>query len=120
MWARSVGGAWPPGTASVWDHLPVVSRAKDKLDRPRAVIDSWSVRAVQRSPEAGSARSIGRAANTTPLIDVQVKALAVGNRDAPRLLPLRDRILAVGGMSRPDALSADRSWNHGRNRSTYA
>ncbi|WP_406444596.1 transposase [Streptomyces sp. NBC_00631] len=103
-------------------------RAAKKLDWSRAVIDSSHVRAARRGPKAVPARSTadGRAASTTssstPRTSRSQVSLTGGNRnDVTQLLPLVDKIPAVAGtvgrpMHRPDALLADRGYDHDKYR----
>ncbi|WSK59345.1 IS5 family transposase [Streptomyces sp. NBC_01281] len=122
--------AW--NEAGVWDALHLVLlkklRSKDKLDWSRAVIDSSHVRAARRGPKSGPS-PVDRARPGSKhhvLTDAQGIPLAVsltgGNRnDVTQLLPLVDKVPAVAGLvgrprRRPDALLADRGYDHDKYR----
>ncbi|WP_405965672.1 IS5 family transposase [Streptomyces sp. NBC_00723] len=122
--------AW--NEAGVWDALHLVLlkklRSKDKLDWSRAVIDSSHVRAARRGPKGGPS-PVDRARSGSKhhvLTDAQGIPLAVsltgGNRnDVTQLLPLVDKVPAVAGLvgrprRRPDALLADRGYDHDKYR----
>ncbi|WTJ00491.1 IS5 family transposase [Streptomyces sp. NBC_00723] len=122
--------AW--NEAGVWDALHLVLlkklRSKDKLDWSRAVIDSSHVRAARRGPKSGPS-PVDRARSGSKhhvLTDAQGIPLAVsltgGNRnDVTQLLPLVDKVPAVAGLvgrprRRPDALLADRGYDHDKYR----
>ncbi|WP_236067640.1 IS5 family transposase [Streptomyces brasiliscabiei] len=120
--------AW--NEAGVWDRLHVLLlnklRAKDQLDWSRAVIDSFA------RPRSGGPRSgpspVDRARPGSKhhlIVDEQGIPLAVsligGNRnDVTQLLPLLDKIPAAGRVGRPrrrpDALLADRGYDHDKYR----
>nr|WP_240529867.1 IS5 family transposase [Streptomyces mangrovisoli] len=122
--------AW--NEAGVWDQLHLVLlrklRAAKKLDWSRAVIDSSHVRAARRGPKSGPS-PVDRARPGSKhhvLTDAQGIPLAVsltgGNRnDVTQLLPLLDEVPAVAGLvgrprQRPDALFADRGYDHDKYR----
>ncbi|WP_417194163.1 IS5 family transposase [Streptomyces stelliscabiei] len=122
--------AW--NEAGVWDELHLVLlrklRAAKKLDWSRAVIDSSHVRAARRGPKSGPS-PVDRARPGSKhhvLTDAQGIPLAVsltgGNRnDVTQLLPLLDKVPAVSGLvgrprRRPDALLADRGYDHDKYR----
>ncbi|MEW2615822.1 IS5 family transposase [Streptomyces sp. NPDC047880] len=122
--------AW--NEAGVWDRLHVLLleklRSKNQLDWSRAVIDSSHVRAARPGPKSGSS-PVDRARPGSKhhlIVDGQGIPLAVsltgGNRnDATQLEPLLDKILAVAGRAgrprrRPDALLADRGYDHDKYR----
>ncbi|WSM29653.1 IS5 family transposase [Streptomyces sp. NBC_00271] len=122
--------AW--NEAGVWDQLHVVLlkelRSKNQLDWSRAVIDSSHVRAARPGPKSGPS-PVDRARPGSKhhlIVDGQGIPLAVtltgGNRnDVTQLLPLLDKIPAVAGLvgrprRRPDALLADRGYDHDKYR----
>ncbi|WTJ01723.1 IS5 family transposase (plasmid) [Streptomyces sp. NBC_00015] len=118
--------------AGVWDRLHVLLleklRSKDQLDWSRAVIDSSHVRAARPGPKSGPS-PVDRARPGSKhhlIVDGQGIPLAVsltgGNRnDVTQLEPLLDKIPAVAGRAgrprrRPDALLADRGYDHDKYR----
>nr|WP_234437096.1 IS5 family transposase [Streptomyces sp. NBRC 110468] len=122
--------AW--NEAGVWDRLHVLLLeklpSKDQLDWSRAVIDSSHVRAARPGPKSGPS-PVDRARPGSKhhlIVDGQGIPLAVsltgGNRnDVTQLLPLLDKIPAVAGRAgrprrRPDALLADRGYDHDKYR----
>ncbi|WNZ06432.1 IS5 family transposase [Streptomyces sp. 11x1] len=122
--------AW--NEAGVWDALHLVLlkklRAAKKLDWSRAVIDSCHVRVARRGPETGPG-PVDRARPGSKhhvLTDGQGIPLAVsltgGNRnDVTQFLALLDKVPAVAGLvgrprRRPDALLADRGYDHDKYR----
>ncbi|MGW7068746.1 IS5 family transposase [Streptomyces sp. NPDC054855] len=121
--------AW--NEAGVWDELHAVLleklRSKNQLDWSRAVIDS-SHAGGPAGPKSGPS-PVDRARPGSKhhiVTDGQGTPLAVtltgGNRhDVTQLLPLLDKIPAVAGVAgrprrRPDALLADRAYDHDKYR----
>ncbi|MER6677546.1 IS5 family transposase [Streptomyces sp. NPDC000983] len=122
--------AW--NEAGVWDELHLVLltklRAAKKPDWSRALIDSSHLRAARRGPKTDPARSTqhGRAAGTTS--SPTPRASRSRCRRPPttagevtQLIPLLDKIPAeagtvYGSRRRPDALLADRGYDHDKYR----